>query len=52
MNCFIIMIVYIVAGVHSYSESFLGGLAAVIYTDAAQTVIMLIGALILMVFSM
>ncbi|MGH0117008.1 UNVERIFIED_CONTAM: hypothetical protein FKN15_024953 [Acipenser sinensis] len=28
-----------------------GGLAAVIYTDALQTVIMLIGALILMVFS-
>lgn len=37
------------ASVHSY---FLGGLAAVIYTDAAQTVIMLIGALTLMGFSM
>lgn len=31
--------------------SVLGGLAAVIYTDAAQTVIMLVGSLILMGFS-
>lgn len=30
----------------------LGGLAAVIYTDAAQTVVMLAGALTLMGFSM
>lgn len=29
----------------------LGGLAAVIYTDALQTLIMLIGAVTLMVFS-
>lgn len=28
-----------------------GGLAAVIYTDAAQTVIMLAGSLVLMAFS-
>lgn len=36
----------------AYDGCFLGGLAAVIYTDAAQTIIMLIGALTLMGFSM
>lgn len=36
---------------HFLTDVVTGGLAAVIYTDAVQTVIMVIGALILMGFS-
>ncbi|XP_060758582.1 sodium/myo-inositol cotransporter 2 isoform X2 [Neoarius graeffei] len=42
-----VILLLVITGVYTIA----GGLAAVIYTDAAQTVIMLIGALILMVFS-
>lgn len=36
---------------HFLTDVVTGGLAAVIYTDAVQTVIMVVGALILMGFS-
>ncbi|XP_046722180.1 sodium/myo-inositol cotransporter 2 isoform X1 [Silurus meridionalis] len=46
-----VILLLAITALYTVAECVLGGLAAVIYTDAAQTVIMLIGALTLMGFS-
>lgn len=50
--CMCVLWIYVLMCMSTHSICFLGGLTAVMWTDMVQTIIMLVGAIVLMIISL